>query len=396
MKLCKMKPSFSHFSSVISTLLLLAFHLGAFSLAVADDEADKTAEGNDDEVNRKACDPGWEPFAEEKCLKVLEGVTRSFAEAVEACDELPSPSSSSSSSSSASFSPNSISEGGGILRINTHLEQRFIVNLLFRVHRVVDSVWLAARAKDRAQPTVPDQYGNWASRVGLADLGNEPNDCVQMTAEEPVRGKWIEVPCAKRNLVVCQRAQNWSPARLHQAVVKLRRELEKMGSKKNVREEEEVQEKKTEVREEVQQVLPPIGFTYLQLPGDLSPESLWPSAAWTEVSDTYAGLFFRVIGNGSADFGTVQPDWSPRLAKLVRTVHRTKQLKVISPLELKPGRLSPPMPLQFEPKDEATVQGGGGDNGEPSGFKHSELAFLVAGGEVRPRNVAIKVWRRTG
>ncbi|KAH9393409.1 hypothetical protein TYRP_021748 [Tyrophagus putrescentiae] len=331
----------------------------------ADDEADKTAEGNDDEVNRKACDPGWEPFAEEKCLKVLEGVTRSFAEAVEA----------------SPFSPNSISEGGGLLRISTYLEQRFIVNLLFRVHRVVDSVWLATRAKDRAQPTVPDQYGNWASRVGLADLGNEPNDCVQMTAEEPVRGKWIEVPCAKRNLVVCQRAQNWSPARLHQAIVKLRRELEKVGSKKNVREEEEVQEKKTEVREEVQQVLPPIGFTYLQLPGDLSPESLWPSAAWTEVSDTYSGLFFR-------------PDWSPRLSKLVRTVHRTKQLKVVSPLELKPGRLSPPMPLQFEPKDEATVQGG--DNGEPSGFKHSELAFLVAGGEVRPRNVAIKVWRRTG
>ncbi len=394
MKLRKMKPSFSHLFSLISTLLLLTFFL---AITAADDDlgAEKTtsAESNDDEVNQKACDPGWEPFAEEKCLKVLEGVTRSFEEAVEACEELPSPSSSSSSSSSAAFSANAISEGGGLLRINTHLEQRFIVNLLFRVHRVVDSVWLAAKAKDRAQPTVPGQFGNWASRVGLADLGNEPNDCVQMTAEEPVRGKWIEVPCAKRNLVVCQRAQNWSPARLHQAVVKLRRELEKKmeGSKKVP---EEVHEKKTEVREEVQILLPPIGFTYLQLPGDLSPESLWPAAAWTEVSDTYSGLFFRVIGNGSADFGTVQPDWSPRLAKLVRTVHRTKQLKVISPLELKPGKLSPPMPLQFEPKDEATVQGGEGN--EDKGFKHSELAFLVAGGEVRPRNVAIKVWRRTG
>src|SRR5699024_5951111 len=58
--------------------------------------------------------------------------------------------------------------------------------------------------------------------------------------------------------------------------------------------------------QDLKQNLLPLGFTYVQLPKDKAPGEIWPWATWTDVSSTYAGVFFRVEGGAAAPFGTVQ------------------------------------------------------------------------------------------
>lgn len=47
---------------------------------------------------------------------------------------------------------------------------------------------------------------------------------------------------------------------------------------------------------------------YTQLPFMAGPESLWPSMGWTDVSERYAGRFFRVVGGNAANFEVAQAD----------------------------------------------------------------------------------------
>ena len=127
----------------------------------------------------------------------------------------------------------------------------------------------------------------------------------------------------------------------------------------------------------------PIGFLYIEIPNQSSPKQLWPSLQWTEVTQQYAGLFFRAEGNGSGSFGQTQQDNAPHL----RSVH-------------------------FETYGDTTVKGDPstintnigswmdyittGDVNIGVSHKLQYLSFLMSGGEVRPRNMAMRIWKRTG
>jgi hypothetical protein len=50
----------------------------------------------------------------------------------------------------------------------------------------------------------------------------------------------------------------------------------------------------------------PINFIYVQYPGMSTPTQLWSWATWTNVSDSFAGRFFRAEGGDAAAFGTPQ------------------------------------------------------------------------------------------
>jgi len=53
----------------------------------------------------------------------------------------------------------------------------------------------------------------------------------------------------------------------------------------------------------------PIGYTYTQLPGKLDPIGLGLVGTWTDISDEFAGNFFRVAGGNAGPFdGSVQED----------------------------------------------------------------------------------------
>lgn len=48
--------------------------------------------------------------------------------------------------------------------------------------------------------------------------------------------------------------------------------------------------------------MPPVGFVYIQFPTKESPETLWPSATWDNISDEFAGDFFRSEGGDASAF----------------------------------------------------------------------------------------------
>lgn len=120
----------------------------------------------------------------------------------------------------------------------------------------------------------------------------------------------------------------------------------------------------------------PIGFIYVQLPNQPEPRTLWPTVGWSEVSSQYAGLFFRVAGGGAASFGSIQTENSPRLTSVNNAAFF--------------GWYSGSITVHANGEPSARIS-----SGSTSTNNHWGLTFTVTSGEVRPRNQATRIWRRT-
>ena len=121
------------------------------------------------------------------------------------------------------------------------------------------------------------------------------------------------------------------------------------------------------------------------LPHEKEPGEIWPWMIWEDVSKNYSGVFFRVVGGESASFGNIQQENIPRINRFVsfwRNYHSDEVYK-----NQVPGDQSIDIPMSGSSKWIAT--GGSASN---SDYKYSH--FESTGGEVRPKNMAIKVWRR--
>jgi len=44
----------------------------------------------------------------------------------------------------------------------------------------------------------------------------------------------------------------------------------------------------------------PIGFIYIQLPLQQTPQTIWPNCSWSDISAEYSGLFFRPLSGNSS------------------------------------------------------------------------------------------------
>ncbi len=180
------------------------------------------------------------------------------------------------------------------------------------------------------------------------------------------------------------RKQRWSPEKLQEVVEKL------------------VEDRKNPV---------PLGFIYVQLPKEKAPQEIWSSSElelqWTDISPSYESTFFRVAGSKAAPFGEVQEDFSPFIDQVnyencehTETYGQTKcsddsfhyywnaQLDRESPSSWSGRVLSAHAyysSLEGQlAEDTSTTQWTG------------TLNFHSVGGEVRPKNMAVKVWKRTG
>jgi hypothetical protein len=159
--------------------------------------------------------------------------------------------------------------------------------------------------------------------------------------------KWVDVNCGKRNLVVCQKPYLWSLAQFQEIFKQYRKNP-----------------------------LPP-GFIYVQLGGQPAPKTLWPFSNWQDVTSSYAGQFFRAQGGGSAAFGTVQAENAPRLTDVYsKMVYRWAEKTHTS---LPVGGTS-------------DYLWSGDDVGGINNFL--TLTFKTSGGEVRPKNQAVRIWKR--
>jgi len=123
----------------------------------------------------------------------------------------------------------------------------------------------------------------------------------------------------------------------------------------------------------------PIGFIYVQLPNQPDPKSLWPTVEWKNVTSDYAGLFFRAEGRGSEAFGKAQDENAPRLTGVwndwFTPVNYVANISANSDWN-KPVSTGPALGSDY--KD-----------------LHWGLRFRVSSGEIRPRNQAVRIWKRT-
>lgn len=251
------------------------------------------------------------------------------------------------------------------------------MDYLFTKHAVVDNVWIGAIWKkdnnfDWEDDTDSSIYTNWAAKN---PKNHSFDTCIQMYAEEEQRGKWSNEPCAKMNRVLCEKKQIWTLNKMQQIVEKLQ---------KNNNEKQTKIEKMQTTIEKMAANLVPVGFIYIQLPKEKSPQEVWPNLIWTDVSTQYDSTFFRVAGSKTASFGSIQEEFSPYISRI-------KFDWCIGP-SCKEGIF------------DSTLPRNGGWSGDilAAGLTHgtklkyfSYLNFYTTAGEVRPRNMAVKVWKRT-
>ena len=194
------------------------------------------------------------------------------------------------------------------------------------------------------------------------------NKCVQMSLETPDLGKWTDDNCNKKYLIACQKNQ-LSKAVLQQQINNLTETMVNMKKDGNDMKDQIVSMKNE---------LVPLNFIYTQLPDQLSPEQLWPKLQWKDVTQQYAGLFFRAEGGGSERFGTTQASNQSHIFGM----------------------------------SVVTAEGGTGGRSiwgdivklNQSAWTFQELyvphtliyaiRVYTTGGELRPKNTAIKMWKR--
>lgn len=247
-----------------------------------------------------------------------------------------------------------------LIQIKTEDEQNFLHNLLYVENNIVDNIWLGLTKNQKTgvfgwSEGSAANYSNWAS----ADQSDTEHNCVQLLSgggsHSP--GKWVKVHCQKKAAVVCEKTQTWTQEALQEIVLRDREEL------KAVKEE----------IAKLKQNPVPVGFVYVQLPGQSPPTTLWPSTQWTDIGSSYAGLFFRVEGGLAAPFGQEQADNTRSLLEIYNAFITVSGNPIQVPSD---GSLS-------------NFIWTGGDNGKAVG-----VSFSSSTGEVRPRNKAVKLWQR--
>jgi hypothetical protein len=102
---------------------------------------------------------------------------------------------------------------------------------------------------------------------------------------------------------------------------------------------------------------------------------------WKDVTSEYAGVFFRAEGGRSAAFGTIQEEGCPQLTSVKTNWGEYKDendnWKKIPEINIIPNQWSK---FITTGSDKSTYL----------------ISFRSNSSEVRPRNMAIRIWKRTG
>lgn len=305
----------------------------------------------------------WTPYKDEKCIKIFdEPGLINYADADQFCQT---------------------TAEANLITIGLQENQDFILEFL-QSQNVVDNVWLGLKfVNDHYEWTDSTElhYTNWAD----GSPKNSSEFCVQIQTDDKEFGKWSDVQCIKKNLVMCEKIQLWSQTHLQKQVIELQfsvSESKQTEEKLNGRIKEleasnsDLNTRLTNLEGTVTGISQnpfPVGFIYVQLPNEQSPADIWSWMVWEDITANYAGVFFRAEGGGSEAFGGVQEENSPRLA------HIQKFVGVPSIDDVWMGA----------PGEASAVV-----DSAASGALDQGLQFTLTGGEVRPRNMAVRIWRR--
>lgn len=125
----------------------------------------------------------------------------------------------------------------------------------------------------------------------------------------------------------------------------------------------------------------PLNMIYIQYPHEVEPASLWNCSTnghWVDISNTYADLFFRVNGNMST-FGALQEENIPRFDKA-----KSSHCQRGAGCAWHEGEITIPI------GDWSHILNMAADSASSI---YRPISFHTSGGEVRPRNMAIKIWK---
>jgi hypothetical protein len=207
-------------------------------------------------------------------------------------------------------------------------------------------------------------FTNWANdavRDGTAQ-------CVQMSLVDKTIGKWLDESCKRTALIVCQKQQELNFNLLAESIQKMEKTIEIVKNKTDIQEKELSSIKASVI---------PLGFLYTQFPNQSKPEDLWPNTKWSEITSQYSGLFFRAEGAGSEPFGKIQlANQSIISDSHLQGVHYYPEDK---PVEMKSTTLIKEHWTNIDTGNYLIL---------------GILQLFTTGGEVRPKNTAIKIWKR--
>ena len=273
-------------------------------------------------------------------------------------------------------------------------------------------------------------YTNWQSGQPKT---NADDQCVKMITSKDHQGQWIEVPCSEKNWVVCERNQLWSVSKVQQALLKLektetelkatiqalkdetakkqeelkkenerkREELKKETEKKRDELQKELKETKAKLEKSIKEPALPSNFIYVQFPWQSPPSSIYSWHQWEDVTARYNGAFFRAE----------KPGWSAKWEQIQssNTVYINRITRGWCTLTGKAGdcdRNARSTDKWASPEHDISLspwkKGGISDHiwtvhtySEKKGpFFGDFFRFYHSRGEIRPKNYAIRIWRR--
>ena len=133
-------------------------------------------------------------------------------------------------------------------------------------------------------------------------------------------------------------------------------------------------------------VTPPVGFVYVQFSGQSAPNALW-GGTWQNVSNLYAGLFFRAEGGAAAAFGSSQGEGLPNITGYFYRGNQSNEITVT----YTGGAFS-----QRNQGSKYCGNGSSGGGGNGCDFNAARSSAIYgASSHVTPVNSTIRVWKRT-
>ncbi len=281
-----------------------------------------------------------------------------------------------------------------LVSIKSATEEEALTNFFFRdsknqTSKLKQNVWLGAQRSTAnyslflwADGSPMERYFNWDAG---SPTENTTRGCVQMqsgfepsTSSNQSTGKWRDVSCGLANsYVLCEKPQTWTPQKMQAEILKVKHLQELM----------------------IEQLALPLGFIYVQLPGQSLPAQLWPQYRWTDVSLSYHSTFFRVAGSRAAKFGTVQRQSAPFIDGAQYRNCREGAAFVNNTDSC--SKFNYTWKAKFGSRDNgwsenvvSSHQYNSGNEKQPMWI--GTMSFSRKAMEVRPENMAVKVWKRTG
>ena len=138
------------------------------------------------------------------------------------------------------------------------------------------------------------------------------------------------------------------------------------------------------IKQSVQDIFP-VGCTYVQYPDQAEPNEVFTGMTWTVVTSTYAGLFFRAEVGGSDKFGQIQQENIPQITKLF---HGYIAGSYMDPNIMEKHEIT------LDQEQTKLMYIGWAMYGSKDIMGFEGFGVKKTFGEVRPKNSAIKIWKR--